>query len=132
MAEMHACEGLRTRQDTLADILERLALGLSDTDDVAELAHHIEGAIEHGRTQRVDGEIDPAAIREVQYRFLEVFVFRDYDALGAILQRQLLFARRAGPCRSPARRPSPRALSVNKPTPPPMALTRTISPRLRP
>ena len=51
MAEMKAREGLRTGQYALADVLERLPLCLADADNVTELTHHIEGAIEHRRPE---------------------------------------------------------------------------------
>src|ERR1700734_558339 len=86
---------MRTRQNPLADILERLTLGFADADDVPKLAHHVERAVEHGRSQRIDGKIDAAAIGEGEDGLFEVFVFGNDDTLGAILQRQLLFARRA-------------------------------------
>ena len=74
MAEMKAREGLRARQYALADVLERLALGLADADHVTELAHHVEGAIEHRRAERIDGEIDAAAVGEVEHGLLEILV----------------------------------------------------------
>jgi hypothetical protein len=43
-----AREGVRKRQDALADVLERLALGLADADHVAKLPHRVERAVEHG------------------------------------------------------------------------------------
>src|ERR1700683_248060 len=94
MAEMEACEGLRTRQDALADILERLAFRLADADNVTELAHHVEGAIEHRRPERVDGEIDAAAVGEVEHGLLEIFFRRDHHTLGAIVDGALFLSRR--------------------------------------
>jgi integrase len=62
---------------------------------VAELAHHVKGAIEHGRAERVDGEIDAAAVGKFQYGVLEIFVRRDHHTLGAIGKSELLLAGRA-------------------------------------
>src|SRR5215218_2544606 len=45
MAKMQAGKSLRTRQDALADVLERLALGLSDAGDMAELLDDVAGAV---------------------------------------------------------------------------------------
>src|SRR5262245_47157002 len=62
MAEMEAREGLRARQDALANVLERLPFRFADADNVAELAHNVEGTIEHRRAERVDGKINAAPI----------------------------------------------------------------------
>src|SRR5262249_49338323 len=67
MAEMEARESLRARQDALADVLEGLALGLADADDVAELLNDVEGAVEHGGAVGIDREIDALAIGEVEH-----------------------------------------------------------------
>ena len=106
---------------------ERLALGLADADDVPKLAHHVEGAIEHGRAERVDGEIDAAAAGEFKHGLLEILVAGDDHPLGAILQRAFLLARRTdGPTtRAPALTAN---CVVNSPTPPPIALISTVSP----
>src|SRR6202007_332697 len=83
------------RQNALANILERLTLGFTDADNMPKLAHYVECAVERGRPQRSDGQINTATIGEIEYRFLEVLILGDDDALGAIFKRQLLLARRA-------------------------------------
>ena len=53
-AEMQAGEGLRARQDALADVLERLAFGFANADDVSERADHAQALSDE--IARITGE----------------------------------------------------------------------------
>ena len=118
----------RARQDAFADVFERLALGLADADDMAELSDDVKGAVEHGRAKRIDGQIDAAAAGEGEHRRFEILVRRNHDAPGAVLKRQFLLARRAdGADHTGAALTA--SCVVNRPTPPPIALIKP-SPRL--
>ena len=83
MSEMDARKGLRARQNALANVFERLTLGLADADDVSELPHDVEGAIERGCAERIDGEVDTATLGEIKDVLFEIFVGRDDDTLSA-------------------------------------------------
>src|ERR1700704_5078099 len=117
MAEMQAGEGLRSGQNAFADVLERLAPGLADAEHMAEFPDHIEGAVEHGGAVGIDGKVDAFSIREVEHGLLEILLARTHDAGRAV---------------RPRRPAVPAAGLQATPTPPPMALTRTVSPRSSP
>src|SRR5471030_2705913 len=96
MTEMEPRKSLGARQDALADVLERLALRLADVDHMAELAHGVEGAVEHGGAVGIDREIDAFAAGEGEHRRLEILLRGDRDFRGAVGERALFLARRAG------------------------------------
>ena len=127
MTEMQPREGLRARQDALADVLEGLALGLADADHVTEHVHHAEGAIEHRGAVGIDRQIDALAAGEIEHRLLEILGRGVDDPRGP--EASARFSLPAVPVVPITLRPACTASWVTiRPTPPPIALTSTVSP----
>ena len=89
---MKACETQRLGEDSFANIVVGLTLGLADIDYMAHGSHNVVGLVEGARAERIDREMDPVPIGQSERAGDEIIIVQIEDPFGAVFERQLFLA----------------------------------------